>query len=205
MLLKPIAARLKRIVFFEHLYEYLHIPLVRGVQPKLDELEFSVLREPEEAFHFIWESGDSELAAIRRYLNEGEAIAILHHDSVVHARSSLRTQGWSSIATRRKLRRLGPGEHLLHYVRTAKFARGRGLQTLLYRCILTSNFEPTADKVLSTVDVRNIASLKGSERSGGIRINEIWSIGFLGGRLGFSLIRSMDDTKVYGTKESASQ
>lgn len=204
-MLKSMGNKLKRIAVCSIEYEYTysienHIPTSRLEH---DDPKFALLTYPEQAQEYTWEAGERELVAVRRLLSGSDVIGILHQHGVVYARLALRTKGWVSTESQRRYRKLQNGEGYFHFMRTAKLARGNGYQVKLHAPYYETESIQLLESLTSTCNVNNIASIKGIERSGGIRTKRIWSVGFLGGRFGFSLTRPYDHEPIDGRREQA--
>lgn len=196
-MLNTVRSQLSRLIIVEKSVVYRHDPpdSHSSADSTREDLEFTVLKHPQDADMFVWESGAAELATVKRLLMNQEVVGIAHQNEVVHGRLAVRTSGWMTLSSRRKYRPLRPGEGLLHFVRTAGFARGRGLQSWMYLQMLSGRLPEGIDYLSSTVNTRNIPSIKGSERSGGVKMATIYSLGFLGGRLGFSIERPVESPR----------
>lgn len=204
---RRVRSRISRVIILGNAIEFSHpiSQVASEISTTASGHEYLVLRNPNDTSDFAWEGGNREAESIKRILANGEMVGILHCAGIVHARLAIRTKGWVSIATKKRFRRLNTGEALVHHVRTAEFAKGNGYQAKMYRHFLSVHILGDIQQVTSFVGKHNIASIKGTERSGAARVREIRSVGFLGGRLGFSITRLIEDSPTLtGGKRSES-
>lgn len=135
----------------------------------------------------FFDGADRERAAILKYLDQGERLAVIAHGNTVACRGLLRPEGYVSLEGHARQRLMYEHEAFIHYCRTAEAYRGRQLYCALLTGILSSSqSEGNIDKVTISCHRDNVASIKGIQRAGFKLAQRTTTIGILGGRIGYT-------------------
>lgn len=194
-LTKSISANLYRLVAVRHQLIFsqslgaLDVP--DQPLPSIEPFTFRFPVDREALDTLIFEGGDRERAAIRRYLATGEQLAVMSVGNIVACRGLVRHAGYVSLEGDRRFRKLLPGELFIHYCRTADGYRGRRLYpAMLTRILDYLRRGNEGSRAVISCRHDNIPSIKGIEKAKFGLVQRTFTLGVLGGRVAYTFSRA---------------